>query len=63
MVSMVSTFEMFCMLQRARDPRTNTYLHSGNALSVLRTSFDFQAIKLPDETIKKPLNPILIYSC
>lgn len=33
------------MLQGARDPRTNLYLHSGNGPSILRTSFDFQAMK------------------
>lgn len=63
MVSMGCTLEMFCVLQKARDPRTNAYLHSRNGLSVLRTNFDFQAIKLPDETIKPPLYPLLIYSC
>lgn len=55
-------FSDFCALQMARDPRTNTCIHSGKGLSVLRTSYNFQAIKLSGETMK-PLNPTLTCSC
>lgn len=51
--SMDFIFEMFCKLRIARDPRTNMCIHLQKGLSVLRTIFDFQAIKLSDETVKK----------